>query len=102
MFEVVDTGYIEFCPMTILSTRRYTLSQPTVGQPFEGGINPTEAKSLLDNGEVGERIGFRSIAPIGCHPTMMSRGIVLFKPKAQLLTVAGLQKKVYLHVIGKN
>ena len=80
LLEVEDPGEICICPMAVFTSWRDALRQSSVWQSLEGGINPAETESLLNNGEVGECVGFRNFAPIGNHPAVVCRGVVFLQP----------------------
>lgn len=43
---------VQLCPMAVPAAWRKTLCESTIGQLFNGGVNPTETESFLDNIDV--------------------------------------------------
>ena len=68
-----------------------------VGQPFECGVNPSEAEGFLNDIEVRKRVGLRRLRPVAGYPTTAFRKMVPFKPLPQLSAIGEGQEACYFH-----
>ena len=82
--------------MTIFPAGRQALCMSPVGQPFECGVNPSEAEGFNDI-EVRKRVGLRRLRPVAGYPAATFRKMVSFKPLPQLSAIGEGQEVGYFH-----
>ena len=96
-FKFSASCLVQFGPMAVFTPGRQSLCQSTIRQLLQRGINPPEAKCLLHDFYIGQRIGHWCLSPVAGHPTAFLRKMVLLKPVPELLSVSECQQMRYFH-----
>ena len=75
---------IQLGPMTVPAARGETLCQTTIRKFLEGAVNPSEAKSIFHDINIGENSRRWNLASAHDYPALLLLGVILLQPGSEL------------------
>ena len=97
IFKIHASVHVQLSPMALWSARREALSQPTIRQPLQCRVNPTETKSFFHNLNVWYSWPLWTFTAICHHPTTFLFAMVLFEPLPKFGAIPKVEKINYFN-----